>query len=95
MKVLLRNLSLLCLIITLSSAKHLSSSEEIEEFNSNSAEDAVSPPAPTPSPDFDCPDLEEGYYQHQTDCTKYYHCTNGLAWLQQCADGLYFNPGKN
>jgi len=54
--------------------------------------DEPTPPPPTPSPDFDCPDLEDSYHPHQSDCTKFYHCTNGLAWLQQCAHGLYFNP---
>jgi len=48
-------------------------------------------PSPTPSPDFECPDREEGYYAHPTDCTAYYHCSNGLAWYQQCDAGLYFN----
>jgi hypothetical protein len=53
------------------------------------------PPDPTPSPEFDCPDREDRYFPHPTDCTQYYYCTNGLAWLLKCADPLYFNPKTN
>jgi len=50
------------------------------------------PTEPTPSPDFECPNREDGYYPHPTDCDHYYYCTNGLAWLMKCADPLLFNP---
>lgn len=59
------------------------------------AQGQTTPPAPTPSDDFECPDREEAFYSHPTDCSAYYHCTNGLAWYRQCSEGLYFNPATS
>jgi len=46
---------------------------------------------PTPSPAFKCP-AASGLYPNPSDCTKFYHCANNIAWEEQCSVGLYFNP---
>lgn len=48
-------------------------------------------PQPTPSPDFQCPDNNDGFYRSSTSCSVYFHCTNGLAWKEECPAGLYFD----
>lgn len=53
------------------------------------------PTEPTPSSEFECPNRDEGFYRHPTDCGAYYHCTNGYAWYMECSPGLYFNPETN
>merc|ERR1711936_1045739 len=40
--------------------------------------------------DFSCPDELEGYYPHLYSCDKYWACTDGLAELKTCGNGLAF-----
>ncbi|XP_022258941.1 chondroitin proteoglycan-2-like [Limulus polyphemus] len=34
----------------------------------------------------------DGLFSKKDDCTKFYHCTNGIAYLKDCPASLYFNP---
>ena len=40
--------------------------------------------------DFSCPDDLEGFYPHLYSCDKYWHCSQGLADLRTCGNGLGF-----
>lgn len=33
-----------------------------------------------------------GLFPKEGDCTKFYHCSNGIAYLKTCPASLYFNP---
>jgi hypothetical protein len=41
--------------------------------------------------EFQCPD-EDGDYPDPDDCSKYFTCVSGIAYHQQCPDGLFFDP---
>ncbi|KAJ8925530.1 hypothetical protein NQ315_009369 [Exocentrus adspersus] len=45
----------------------------------------------------ECPvvDGEQPVYIPLPDCTQFCQCSNGLPWLQNCPDGLHFNPTLN
>ncbi|GBO41021.1 hypothetical protein AVEN_265598-1, partial [Araneus ventricosus] len=47
------------------------------------------PPVPG-VPQWHCPG-SFGYYRHEEKCNQYYHCTEGVATLKECPEGLYFN----
>ncbi|XP_022257598.1 uncharacterized protein LOC106473456 [Limulus polyphemus] len=34
----------------------------------------------------------DGLFSKKDDCTKFYHCSNGIAYLKDCPASLYFNP---
>ncbi|XP_043204052.1 uncharacterized protein LOC122371654 [Amphibalanus amphitrite] len=51
-------------------------------------------PTPTPSPWFDCP-TTFGLYPDPYDCNKYFQCSYGVAFEEQCQPGLEFNPRSN
>ncbi|XP_058065690.1 peritrophin-1-like [Anopheles bellator] len=38
--------------------------------------------------------LYTGFLPHETDCSKYYSCYGGEAYLQECPDGKYFDPTR-
>jgi len=40
--------------------------------------------------DFSCPDELEGFYPHLYSCDKYWACTEGVAELRTCGNGLAF-----
>ena len=40
---------------------------------------------------FKCPDEFEGYYPHLYSCDKYWKCTDGVATLETCGNGLAFD----
>ncbi|KAJ8925728.1 hypothetical protein NQ315_009576 [Exocentrus adspersus] len=44
-----------------------------------------------------CPDSNDPpvFLPHETLCTKYYECSNGIAYLMSCPTGLDFNQETN
>jgi hypothetical protein len=46
---------------------------------------------PPPGGEFDCPALE-GLYPNPEDCSTYYQCAGGVAFLEHCPPNLVFNP---
>jgi len=43
-----------------------------------------------PQPTNHCPRLN-GYFKHETDCSKFWQCVNGKAFLNECPHSLAFN----
>jgi len=43
------------------------------------------------------PECSQGsiYLPHPSDCSKFFHCSNGEAQEKECQAGLYFNPNIN
>lgn len=41
---------------------------------------------------FSCKSKADGNYPNPADCGSYIACSNGVAWVMPCPDGLYFNP---
>merc|ERR1712080_184563 len=39
---------------------------------------------------FECP--ADGLFPDPVACNKYYNCGHGIAWSQECAEGLVFDP---
>ena len=39
---------------------------------------------------FTCP--ESGIFPDPEDCSKFYHCANGIGYHKSCSNGLLFNP---
>nr|CAH7765322.1 unnamed protein product [Callosobruchus chinensis] len=42
-----------------------------------------------------CPPVDgprSQYFPHETNCSLFYQCSNGVPYLQECPSGLYFNP---
>lgn len=57
----------------------------------------VSPsPRPSTTPDcghlLDCTDLEDGWYEDQYNCRKYWHCTKGKGVHYTCENDLLYDP---
>lgn len=42
-----------------------------------------------------CPPEGTHFFPHETDCSKYYECSEGEKFLFVCGDGLHFNPVIN
>merc|ERR1711926_46929 len=59
--------------------------------NSNDGSFKLRDEEPTPSPRFNCP-TKEGFYPDATECSKFFQCSNFLAWEQKCPGILFFNP---
>lgn len=45
--------------------------------------------------EFKCPEVDDpnvtSQFPHPTDCTKFFKCLQGIAYLLSCPDGLKFN----
>ncbi|XP_054713746.1 mucin-2-like, partial [Uloborus diversus] len=41
--------------------------------------------------DFDCP-KNFGVFRDEENCTRFYHCSHGIAFAKECPEGLAFNP---
>ncbi|CAG7716047.1 unnamed protein product [Allacma fusca] len=74
--------------------------ENVPECNGNPATTTTTPkpnpptgtPGPTPpSDDFVCP-KDEGLFPNPKDCSTYYQCNAGHAFLEDCPPDLVFNP---
>ncbi|CAG7786435.1 unnamed protein product [Allacma fusca] len=74
--------------------------ENVPECNGNPATTTTtpktSPPTGTPGPtppgdDFVCP-KDEGLFPNPKDCSTYYQCNAGHAFLEDCPPDLVFNP---
>jgi len=62
----------------------------------NSVTNTTKVPTNPEEPPFDIVCNEnERYIAHPFDCTKFFHCSNGISHLQECPSGLYFNPELN
>ncbi|KAH3863080.1 chitotriosidase-1-like isoform X2 [Dreissena polymorpha] len=50
--------------------------------------------APTAGPGGDCSGVNDGYYPHPTDCSRYIRCVWGVAHVHQCAAGLLWSQQR-
>lgn len=51
--------------------------------------------APTRPSKVSCSDLDDGTYPHPEDCSKFFQCQGGRAYVKSCPPGLKFNPKMN
>ncbi|XP_055704620.1 peritrophin-1-like [Phlebotomus papatasi] len=47
-----------------------------------------------------CPPVDDEHGEavvlpHESDCSKFYLCSNGVPWELSCKEGLYFNTETN
>ena len=38
--------------------------------------------------------IDDGYYRHPANCSKFYQCDDGVAYVKECYASLVFNIGK-
>lgn len=47
--------------------------------------------------DPNCPSgqMETSYFPHESECTKFYSCVNGVLTIMVCEPGTEYNSGKS